>query len=170
MECLCQLNCVETQGHWHGWTTEKSRKIYKVSKFNLQKEHICLFSPKFYLASKSYLCLFNWPQYFNMASYDCSICGHKCCSRGGLSQHKNSQHPAFPTPTESTRHTRISHQYLNGMINYAWLYNRISDDYLSQHDPVMKMANFSKNPILQPHQLKLLMLIQRTRGHLFQIV
>ena len=87
------------------------------------------------------------------------------CSHGGLSQHKNSQHLAFPTPTELTRHTRILHQYLNGMINYTWLYNGISDDYLYQHDPVMKMANFSKNPILWRHQLKLLTLIRRTCGH-----
>ncbi|KIM36125.1 hypothetical protein M413DRAFT_31879 [Hebeloma cylindrosporum] len=48
-----------------------------------------------------------------MVSFDCSICGHKCHTHGGLSHHKAARHPIFPTPDESTRYKRIRHQFLD---------------------------------------------------------
>lgn len=53
-----------------------------------------------------------------MASFDCSTCGHKCHTHGGLSRHKTARHPTFPTPNESTRHKRIRHQFLDGKFNF----------------------------------------------------
>ena len=96
-----------------------------------------------------------------MPVLDCSTCGRKFRSSGGLCQHNNTFHRSGPAPQESTQHTRINHEFLNGMFEFPIIQRDISllsfnlaqpcnkdGDFLRKGDgpPTKSTASDSDNP------------------------
>jgi len=64
-----------------------------------------------------------------LASYCCSICGHKCLSVSSLTCHKKLMHPKVLPPKEAFQYKWIHHPYLTGIFsiyNIPWLFSQIS--------------------------------------------
>ena len=47
-------------------------------------------------------------------SYCCLVCGRKCRSSGGLTQHQKAMHPKISAPKEAIQHKRVRHPYVTG--------------------------------------------------------
>lgn len=61
--------------------------------------------------------------FHSLAAFECTICGQKCLSSGGLKRHTAARHPQLLIPSELKQHTRIRHLHLDGMILEFCIYN-----------------------------------------------
>ena len=155
--------------HWCGWAMEKSRKIYKVAN-SISGMSAFPCSPKSFTLHLSPSYAYSTSLKTSMSIWLHLIAQDVAINVALVVDFANTKIPGilYFQLLLNQLNTRVF--LTSGSMVWLTMLGWLSDNNLYQHDPVMKMENFSKNLIFQPHQLKLLTPIRRTRGHLFKIV